>query len=655
MRETEINLPVRQFVQFGKSSSSIEFAKKKIIYKFAMFYHFFLTIMRRKGLLKSLVNDLCKAGCCAAVAFQCVSCSFSDDGTFAGTGKAVLYLNVCDDNSNATSPDSRTVISGDDLDKVQWSEKDRISFYYSPQNAGNLQYSELGIYRVYSSRAIFSGNIETESGVLYDCFAAYPQPTSVSGMTAVYNLPSEQNGLYNSSIDGTSNDIMVAVPAPGIELGSRQDVELDMNFVHKCHVFRIQIPKGRNIWGKDIRKIRVEFPVPVVGTLSVDLSNQDAAPVLSDGVNTVWLNLEEMMNESEEDSKNGSYAWLFTAPVQVSGEVKFTMYSGENYQSETLSVSMEKMLEAGRITPVNLTVPVELPVSEVSLKIAGNNLGEDFNTITVTAPEGGKFRNGSGSVTLQKNADDVYKLEFYEKYDGIDNLSILKSDDMQVTFESDHAIVSDVASLSGYEAGGESEQEISVTVPYLLYEDFSGASQHDGGENTDMLDAYNLPGWSASHYGIWEGQVAEIRLYASTISALTKSVTYGRIDSPALSGLKTGVTANLSVSFDIGGTSTSDINSTLYSLFSFGVDSRTGAIANSESIQNLIIEKEDPGTDGSSTNLPLHKSVELQSVTRNNRLSWQTDYKYDRGAFGSITRKTVYVYIDNIKVSIKNN
>lgn len=620
-----------------------------------MFYHFFLTIMRRKGLLKSLVNDLCKAGCCAAVAFQCVSCSFSDDGTFAGTGKAVLYLNVCDDNSNATSPDSRTVISGDDLDKVQWSEKDRISFYYSPQNAGNLQYSELGIYRVYSSRAIFSGNIETESGVLYDCFAAYPQPTSVSGMTAVYNLPSEQNGLYNSSIDGTSNDIMVAVPAPGIELGSRQDVELDMNFVHKCHVFRIQIPKGRNIWGKDIRKIRVEFPVPVVGTLSVDLSNQDAAPVLSDGVNTVWLNLEEMMNESEEDSKNGSYAWLFTAPVQVSGEVKFTMYSGENYQSETLSVSMEKMLEAGRITPVNLTVPVELPVSEVSLKIAGNNLGEDFNTITVTAPEGGKFRNGSGSVTLQKNADDVYKLEFYEKYDGIDNLSILKSDDMQLTFESDHAIVSDVASLSGYEAGGESEQEISVTVPYLLYEDFSGASQADS-DDTDLLDSNNLPGWSASNYAISAGQSLRVDLYAGTISLFGDGdIRHGRVDSPALSALKDGVTVSVSVSYDLGGTSASDINSTLYSRCSFGTDTREGGISASDGIQTEASTDDDPGTDGNYGYVPFHKSVDLQNVTKSNRLTWRSSYTYNRGFGGSITGKTVYVYIDNIKVSIKNN
>ena len=59
-----------------------------------------------------------------------------------------------------------------------------------------------------------------------------------------------------------------------------------------------------------------------------------------------------------------------------------------------------------------------------------------------------------------------------------------------------------------------------------------------------------------------------------------------------------------------------------------------------------------PELVGSYTDLPFRKSVELAGATRDDRLSWRTAYRYDLGTFGSITRKTVYIYIDNIKVQI---
>ena len=145
-------------------------------------------------------------------------------------------------------------------------------------------------------------------------------------------------------------------------------------------------------------------------------------------------------------------------------------------------------------------------------------------------------------------------------------------------------------------------------------------------------------------------------LYAGTISAFGDGdIRHGRVDSPALSALKDGVTVSVSVSYDLGGTSASGINSTLYSRCSFGTDTREGGISASDGIQTEACTDDDPGTDGNYGYVPFHKSVDLQNVTKSNRLTWRSSYTYNRGLGGSITGKTVYVYIDNIKVSIKNN
>ena len=432
-----------------------------------------------------------------------------------------------------------------------------------------------------------------------------------------------------------------------------------MNFHHKCHAFRIQVPSGRNLFGMDVKKLRVEFPTGVVGKLSVDMANPEAEAILEEGgAKTVWLDLAKVLKESETGSADGIYAWLFTAPVTVSGEVRFTAYSEENYMSGTISVSLDKVLQEGEITPVKLTVPEEPEYASVMLKVGTNNLGEDYNTVTVTAPDGAVFRNGASSVTFARNGTQEYPIEFYGSVDGVDNLTPMKSGNLTVEFDSEHAIVAaEPISLADYQ-WGTAGVEFSRDVPYLLYEDFSGALEHDGGENTDMLDDYNLAGWSASHYGIWEGQVAEIRtyVYSNGIDGLDgKNQIYGRLDSPFLSALKPSVAARLSVSFQIGGTQLRGSwafgsYKYMYSRYAFGTSTGADAIKAENEITNVVLSYEDAGTDGNSTNLPLSKTVEL-TATNQDRLTWRSSYRLE-GSTVSIIDGTVYVYIDNIRVQI---
>ncbi len=603
----------------------------------------------RRGIKEKLVFNSISMSCLfLATLVLYPSCSKSaSSGQDPATMESVVYA------STGNGVRTRTIAGGPALDGTLWSEKDRISFFYRPQGTGDaLAQSVMGVYRIYPDETVFTGNVESLPDTYYDCFAAYPVPESVSGTVAVFDLPAVQNGLYDSGIDGTSHDIMVAAPVSDVAFSGEGQV-IPLDFVHKCHAFRIQIPEGRNLFGMDVKKLKVEFPAEVTGKLSVDLSAPASEPLLSEGSSTVWLDLTKVLKESETDSPDGSYAWIFTAPVDIDGEVRFTAYSRENYRSESISVSLTKTLEAGKITPVTLTVPAEPEYSSVMLKVGANNLGEDYMTVTVKAPEGAVFRNGASAVTFGRNEAQEYPIEFYESVDGVENLTPMKSGDLTVEFESEHAIVScEPISLADF-TWGETGRTFDRDVPYLLYEDFSGATERNGDNQTEMLDSYNLPGWSASNYSISAGQCLRIHMYAGTISALGEGdIIYGRVDSPALGSLKDGAEVTLSVSYDVGGTSASGINSTLYALYSFGNDVRSGAVAASDSIGTEIIKDEDPGTDGSYTDLPLHKSVELAGATRDDRLSWRTAYRYYRGAFGSITSKTVYIYIDNIKVQI---
>lgn len=130
----------------------------------------------------------------------------------------------------------------------------------------------------------------------------------------------------------------------------------------------------------------------------MDLADPTAAPQLTEGGNTVIAELKNPLTESTEDNPDGNYVWLFLCPGNISGDVRFTAYDENGYQSGSLSVPIDRTLEAGRITPVTLTVPDELPVTWLDFSITGNNLGEEPNSFTVTA------RTGRRSATERTNS-----------------------------------------------------------------------------------------------------------------------------------------------------------------------------------------------------------------------------------------------------------
>lgn len=602
---------------------------------------------------KPIRNILFTAVSAAALMCFMAACTAQGSGAVTAGERPVATVYV-----RASQADvlSRTFIGGEGLDRCFWSEYDRIGVYcLTAGTSGTPQGYEFGCYRPYPDEALFSAEIPAMEEGTYTWYGAYPVPEKVEGTVVTWQLPSVQSGAYRGYNDNF--DFMLAVPAQGPAL-SPAGGELAMQFIHQCHVMRIQVPEGRNLWGADIRRLRVEFPSDVVGTVTVDMAVPTAAPVLSDGSATVVAELDESLYESVEDAADGRYVWLFLCPGKVEGDVRFTAYDIHGYQSATLTVPMNKTLEAGRITPVNLTVPEELPVSWMEFAITGNNLGEEPELLTVRAPEGARFRNGTDTCSFRTNAEHRYRLGYYESYDGVDNGALLRNGEFTFTYESANAVVSERRTAVPEGDG----VPVELTVPYLFYEDFGGASGTDQNNETVELDGYGLPGWSGSRFGLQAGTAAMISAYLGSSAIMPDPDSgdnkRGRLDTPPLAAIKEGSTVTLDVSFDIGGTLQKGTNffgqAVMYSRYEFGSDTRTGAVDHTSGIEHTVLTAEDAGTDGSYTSLPLHREgIEVEGCTNAHRLAWRTSYRIEYAGASTITAKTVYVYIDNIKVSIK--
>lgn len=580
-----------------------------------------------------------------------------------------VYIRAYQNGESAASDAStKTVIGGEALDKTFWTELDQIMIYYRPaDNADPLSSQPFSFYRPYPDETLFSATMPAQPEASYAYYGAYPIPESIDGTRVTYTLPATQDGSYDmrnyditdpathSSYKGNL-DIMIAEPrtAPALQNGEA----LGMNFHHQCHVLRVQVPTGRNQWGENVRKLRIEFPTAVVGKMELDLTDPAAAPLLTEGSNTINIELKKPLIESEEDAVDGCYVWVFLCPTTVNGTIRFTAFDENGYQSNSLTTTVNKTMAAGAITPITLTVPDELPVTWIDFSITGNNLGENPNSFTVTAPEGATFRNGTNEQTFTVNSSNTYSLGFYNEIDGVNNGDLIRNGTTTITYDSEHAVVSEERQLA---FTPNSRSAVNLTVPYLFFEDFSNAAAQDETNDTKELDAYNLPGWSGSRFGLQANTSAMILGYLGS-SILTDpdggDNHRGRLDTPLLSGLKEGANVSLRVSYDVGGTK-KDGNTifgkttVMYAQYGFGTDTKSGALSGDDtSIENVFIDNEEPGTDGSYTNLPVHRDVTVTNCTNRHRLSWRASFRVNGQGISTITAGRTYIYIDNIKVSI---
>ena len=538
------------------------------------------------------------------------------------------------------SPQSRTSVAENGL-STTWCNDDQIAVWASNGSANVLNAQPFKVFYSQGNYTEFTTDITPMGDGTFTYYATHPLPATISGTTATFPIESVQQG----SFDGT-NDILVAYPASGLAL-ENEDAEVSLTFKHKMHTLRMFVPDDVEGMGEPIRRIDITFPTPVVGDVSVDYTSATAPATLANGSNTVSVEIPEGLSASSEEARKYAYAIVFPATMNESDQITFTV-STDNYRS-VQSFGARSLSEGGS-TPVRLTCS---PDNRTLLRftIKDNFLGENPTKVTFTAAIG------------EAVADCATTFDKFGYYDlDVTDLEGLAGQPITVTYESESAIVTQSLTLPNYEAG--KLTKVDLTVPYLLYEDFSGMSAFEnntyefGAFNYNpsaiSLDSYGLAGWSGARIG--GGANTNIRIACRYESGIGVAASYkGRCDSRPLSQIKEGKSVKLNVSYNYAADLHEEMGSGGSVTFWAGTTTTSGNIKGDVGITNVVLGESVLATDGPMAkgswygNTPHTQTYTVSGCGSTTRLSWRVGT--NRG--GSIAGRGYYwLYIDNVKVSI---
>ena len=535
--------------------------------------------------------------------------------------------------------DSRTSVAENGL-SATWSNDDQIAVWASNGTTNVLNAQPFKLYYSIGNYAEFTTDITPMGDGTFTYYSTHPVPATVSGTTATFPIERVQQG----SFDGT-NDILVASPASGLAL-ENEDAEVSLRYKHKMHTLRMFVPDDVEGMGEPIRRIDITFPTPIVGNVSVDYTSATAPATLANGSEVVSIEIPEGLSSSSDAARKYAYAIVFPATMNESDQISFAVRTDNFHAVQTFAA---RTLSEGGSTPVRLTCS---PDNRTILRFTiGNNfLGEEPTKVTFTAAIG------------EAVADAATTFDKYGYYDlDVTDLDGLAGQPITVTYESENAIVSQQLTLPNYAAGRVTDVEL--TVPYLLYEDFStvGDISSDDGYTSGFSTGSQggvafLNGWSGARFGASAGTAIRIACRRET------SADYpARTDSAPLSGLKEGANVSVSWTFDysmdrqegglalsmpllgqyvyLGSTTTQGTISSGPNFYTDKIDGQDGSFPT-----NFYLNE----TGGSYTTMSHTHTYVLSGCGPTTRLTWLTTNEHKAGT----TNGTFWLYIDNVKVSI---
>lgn len=569
---------------------------------------------------------------------------------------------------------------GDDGVSVKWQTGDRLALWAvnsAAQTVVDAVAFSLYHYNATYNSANFRGSIPQMAEDTYTYYAVSPVPASTDGLQASYDIPAVQDGTFHGEWD-----VMVATPIEGADALREHDKKdpsgisdntdiVNLQFAHKMHVLKITIP--RNDLGEPISEIKLTFPTPVVGRLTVDAANPAAAAELSESSNTLTLRFSE-----PKEAEDVVYALIAPVTLEEGQEVSIVASSSTLESEERTFAPAGRTFAAGHTTPINYNVPaaaVQLTQLIFTLAETGvNTLGEAINTFTVTAPEGWSFEDGSQSHTFDVTGTGDYTLRFRDYTNPTQEMP-----GFQVTYDSEHALLTETFTLPTVTAGAEN-RVASFRVPYLFEEDFSRVADFSRDDNlslnvtnsgnnaaTDLSD-YGLSGWTGARCGASAGKAVRI-CSRNECAALTRGSYHGRIDTPTLTALKGS--CKVVVRFNYSISRNSNQGNVLQPYLAAGITDATDRNTTSNRWGSFISGEGNPGTilqynipavvydlndsgalNGSFDNIPLQGEFST-TASASQRLVWEVYMKSGepRESFAYYYSNN-WVYLDDIRVSI---
>ncbi len=432
------------------------------------------------------------------------------------------------------APATRTALGDDGA--ACWVKGDRLALWAYGADAPAFEQVPFRFwYRKESpDKGMFVGMVDPMAAGTYTYYGAYPLPETAAGTKVTYTIPSVQNGAWNGQLD-----IMLAA-TQGAELQEEILNEVTLRFHHKVHVLKITVPQGRNRLGSPIERLHIEFPHPVTGRMTWDLTAPEAAPEMAATSNAVTLEFAEPIDE-------GDTFWVYLAPADLrGGEVRFTATDGTEFSWPLTTAGFDDC-RAGVITPVNLTVAEARPQADFRIAIDPSHLGETVTQIdSLTMPAGYEFPALGRCRTLKtfiKNSDGTFTARIFNDQTFANGMQV----GLGTASENTEGVYGKRCDVRDVTAAG-----CTIAAPYLFFEDFSEITSFNvdvdkgvGAAYAQSLADYNLEQWYAARAQGEAGQAIRIRCNSNGF------VYYpARIDSRPLSGIRPGRQVNVQVTFN---------------------------------------------------------------------------------------------------------
>ena len=552
----------------------------------------------------------------------------------------------------------KTAAGGDGL-STEWQAGDEVALWAVADGGGAiLDAFPFHLYGTTDDAAFFSATIpQAMPEGEYTYYVTYPVPQQHTGLSASFEVPQVQDGR-----SGAGEDVMIGGPVRHGALGPVDWLAVDhsemvMTMDHLLHRLRFYTTDSR-FEGEPVQRIVATFPKAVVGGIDVDLAEHTLSA--RDGGSAI-LTVEAAEPAAISGTSARSYLTASIIPVSFDegGSMQVKLYTETKVARAEIPLK-SRTFAAGHSTPVRIIPDAVSNRGKIYVNILSNNLGENVDKVTMTAPEGCKWTDTGSNVYVYEPARPIADTRsFVLEYEDESAFRTMSGKAVTVTYDSEHVTISEDLAIE--DLAGKYSTVLNLNVPYLLYEDFSGVTTFSSNDEYNTSSAGSkspisfLDGWSGGRVGAEAGKCIRLACRRET------SVDYdSRVDSAPLRGTFKKA-ADISVEFDYG--ANSRYGGIPISILdgNVGQDCYIGYVTGTTKYEsgdtdgtfdrsvNTVYIKE---YTGSYTNLPNNDSYTIREVPAGKtvRISWRTEVEHQAGT----TNTTAWLYIDNVKVKISS-